>query len=38
MNLEDICAILPTWAKDIAINLEGYRIKKSRYSASFFLY
>lgn len=36
MNLENIYAILPDWAKNIAVNLEGYRIKKNRYSPAFF--
>jgi len=36
MNLEDIYAVLPSWAKDIAINLEGYRVKMKRYSPTFF--
>lgn len=36
MNLENIYSILPVWAKNIAINLEGYRIKKKRYSPKFF--
>ena len=36
MNLENIYAILPGWAKNIAINLEGYRIKRKRYSPKFF--
>lgn len=36
MNLENIYAILHVWAKNIAINLEGYRIKKKRYFPKFF--
>jgi len=36
MNLENIYAILPGWAKNVDINLEGYRIKKKRYSPKFF--
>ena len=36
MNLENIYFILPGWAKNIAINLEGYRTKKNRYSPTFF--
>ena len=36
MNLENIYSILPSWAKDIAVNLEGYKIKRSRYSPGFF--
>jgi len=36
MNLENIYSILPNWAKNIASNLEGYRIKKKRYSSKFF--
>jgi len=34
--LENIYAILPGWAKNIAINLEGYKIKRARYSPTFF--
>jgi len=36
LNLENIYSILPGWAKDIAVNIEGYKIKRSRYSPSFF--
>ena len=36
MNLENIYSILPSWAKNIAINLEGYKIKRTRYSPTFF--
>ena len=36
LNLENIYFILPGWAKNIAINLEGYRIKRTRYSPTFF--
>ena len=36
MNLEGIYSILPSWAKNAAINLEGYRIKRTRYSPAFF--
>ena len=36
MNLENIYSILPGWAKNIAVNLEGYRIKRNRYSPTFF--
>ena len=36
MNLENIYSILPGWVKNIAINLEGYRIEKKRYPPTFF--
>ena len=36
MNLENIYSILPSWAKNVAINIEGYRIKRIRYSLTFF--
>lgn len=36
MNLENIYSILPGWAKNVAINLERHRIKRTRYSPTFF--
>lgn len=36
MNLENVYSILPGWAKNIAVNLEGYRIKRTRYSPTLF--
>ena len=36
LNLEDIYSILPGWAKNIAVNLEGYKVKRTRYYPTFF--